>query len=126
VKTGNEEGGWRRGDVVGAKGKAFVTKKGELSLLLEKPEDVWVVSPCMWMLPEYSSLKDNEVRYRNKHLDLITNPESLQMVKLRSKIISTLREELIARDYIEVETPTLSPSAGGAIAVYLPPLRNLS
>jgi len=51
----------------------FVTKKGELSIDVEKEEDLKVLSPCLWMLPEYNSLKDSEVRYRKKHLDLITN-----------------------------------------------------
>ena len=59
------------------KGIPFVTKKGALSLDDEREEDIKVLSPCLWMLPEYGSLKDNEVRYRKKHLDLITNGESL-------------------------------------------------
>jgi lysyl-tRNA synthetase class II len=46
------------------------------------------------MLPEYESLKDSELRYRNKHIDLITNQQAVNMVKLRSKVISTLRQEL--------------------------------
>ena len=56
------------------KGKAFITKKGELSLLIEHQNDIEILSPCYWMLPEYNSLKDSELRFRNKHLDLITNP----------------------------------------------------
>ena len=53
-----------------------------------------MVSPCLWMLPEYESLKDHEIRYRNKHVDLITNADAVRLVKLRSKIISSLRQEL--------------------------------
>lgn len=77
--------------MIGAKGTPFLTKKGELSLLLDHKDDIWVVSPCLWMLPEYDSLKDLEIRYRNKHVDLITNADAVKLVKLRSKIISSLR-----------------------------------
>jgi lysyl-tRNA synthetase, class II len=112
-----DEPAYRRGDVVGARGVAFVTKKGELSLLAQHAQDVWVVSPCLWMLPEYNKLQDLELRYRNKHLDLLTNPQSLSLIKARSSMIAALREELQKRGYLEVETPVLSPSCGGAIAV---------
>ena len=54
------------------------------------------------MLPEYNTLKDNEIRYRMKHLDLLTNPDSLKMIQMRSRMVSTLREELKKRDYLEV------------------------
>lgn len=126
VKTTTDDVPFRRGDVVAVKGNPFITKKGELSLLLHDQQDIWVVSPCLWMLPEYGTLKDNEVRYRNKHIDLITNPEAMRMVKLRSSVISALRQELLNRDYVEVETPTLSPSCGGAIAVTQITFRNHS
>ncbi len=51
-----------------------------------------MLSPCLWMLPEYNSLKDNELRYRKKHLDLITNQESMDTLKVRSRIFSELRK----------------------------------
>ena len=108
---------FRRGDVVGVRGLPFITKKGELSILLDDPSHIWIVSPCLWMLPEYESLRDNEIRFRNKHLDLITNHQALEFIKMRSRMISTLRSELEKREYLEVETPILSPSCGGAIAV---------
>ena len=94
ISKGGEEQAYRRGDVVGVRGTPFVTKKGELSLLPSSVQDIWIVSPCLWMLPEYNSLKDGEIRYRNKHLDLLTNPESLRLIKMRSKMISVLRAEL--------------------------------
>ena len=106
----------RRGDIIGVTGNAFVTKKGELSLNALEME---IISPCLWMLPEHESLKDPESRYRKKYLDLFTNKSSLDTLKKRSKIISSLRQFLESEGYIEVETPILSSSCGGAIAVYL-------
>ena len=69
------------------------------------------------MLPEYEGLKDQEARYRDRHLDLMVNSESLGKLKKRALIISTLRNHLEKKGFMEVETPTLSESAGGAIAV---------
>jgi lysyl-tRNA synthetase class 2 len=70
------------------------------------------------MLPEYESLKDPEARFRNRPLDFITNKSSLEIVKKRAKAISTLRNQLELEGFVEVETPILSPTCGGAIAVF--------
>ena len=71
------------------------------------------------MLPEYDTLKDRETRYRHKSLDLISNPESMDVLKKRAKILSSLRRQLEEKGFLEVETPTLATSCGGALAVKL-------
>lgn len=93
-----------------------MTKKGELSINCSHVEDLVLLAPCLWMLPEYESLKDHEARFRNKPLDLLTNKSSVDVIRKRAKVISTLRNSLEKEGYIEVETPILSPSCGGAIA----------
>lgn len=87
----------KRGDVIGVRGTPFVTQKGEMSV---KAEDVVLLAPCLRMLPEYEKLKDVEVRYRKRHLDMITNPDAIKKLKTRAKIIQFLRDYLNARDFL--------------------------
>lgn len=102
------------GDIVGVKGIMFKTKTGELSV---KALGVEVLSKSLLPLPEkYHGLKDVELRYRQRYVDLIMNQEVQQTFILRSKIIQSMRRYLDSRGYLEVETPTLHAIAGGASA----------
>lgn len=83
-----------------------------------KAKEVKLLSPCLHMLPEYQQLKEVETRYRRRYLDLIVNPETMSKLKTRSRMIQFLRSYLTGRGFTEVETPSLSVSAGGAIAVH--------
>lgn len=69
------------------------------------------------MLPEYQHLKEVETRYRKRYLDMMVNQETMNKLKIRSRIIQFLRGYLTSKGFYEVETPSLSTSAGGAIAV---------
>jgi len=102
------------GDIVGVEGSVFKSQKGEISVSVSK---LTLLSKSLRPLPEkWHGLKDTDLRYRQRYLDLITNPEVRQTFLLRSKIISTMRRYLDERGFIEVETPVLSPIAGGAAA----------
>ncbi|WP_248929063.1 lysine--tRNA ligase [Paenibacillus hamazuiensis] len=102
------------GDIVGVKGTVFKTKTGELSV---KAAEVEVLSKSLQPLPEkYHGLKDVELRYRQRYVDLIMNQEVQETFITRSKIIQSMRRYLDARGYLEVETPTLHAIAGGAAA----------
>ncbi|MBE1447215.1 lysine--tRNA ligase [Paenibacillus sp. OAS669] len=102
------------GDIVGVKGSMFKTKTGELSV---KALEVEVLSKSLLPLPEkYHGLKDVELRYRQRYVDLIMNQEVQQTFITRSKIIQSMRRYLDSRGYLEVETPTLHAIAGGASA----------
>lgn len=102
------------GDIVGIEGQVFRSKKGEISVAVS---DLTLLSKSLRPLPEkWHGLKDTDIRYRQRYLDLITNPEVKQTFLLRSKIITTMRRYLDERGFIEVETPVLSPIAGGAAA----------
>jgi lysyl-tRNA synthetase, class II len=102
------------GDIVGVKGTVFKTKTGELSV---KATSVEVLSKSLLPLPEkYHGLKDVELRYRQRYVDLIMNQEVQQTFITRSKIIQSMRRYLDSRGYLEVETPTLHAIAGGAAA----------
>ena len=104
----------RRGDVVGIRGFPKRTQSGELSLI---PKSLKLLSPCLRMIPtQYFGLKDREAIYRKRYLHLITNPESRSKLLLRTKINKYLRSFFDDRNFNEVETPTLSYSAGGANA----------
>lgn len=103
----------REGDVIGATGWPARSKKGELSLI---PSEVKLLSPCLRMTPKPNTLKDQEVRYRQRYLDLRVNSETLRIFQTRSRIISALRQFLLDRDFIEVETPMMNLIAGGATA----------
>jgi lysyl-tRNA synthetase class 2 len=102
------------GDIIGVEGYLFRTRTGELSVHAEK---ITFLSKILLALPEkFHGLEDVEVRYRQRYLDLIANPESQQIFVTRAKIISSLRRQLEAHDFIEVETPMMQPLYGGAAA----------
>ncbi|WP_213698752.1 lysine--tRNA ligase [Acetomicrobium sp.] len=117
--TLNEEYEWFKkwvdtGDYLGIVGHPFRTKRGELSLLVTEFK---LLSKALRPLPEkWHGLKDTEVRYRQRYLDLIANPEVREVFRKRAKIIKTFREVLESHGTLEVETPILSPIAGGATA----------
>ncbi|CAG7656410.1 lysine--tRNA ligase [Paenibacillus allorhizosphaerae] len=102
------------GDLIGIRGTVFKTKTGELSV---KAKSVEVLSKSLLPLPEkYHGLKDVELRYRQRYVDLIMNQDVQQTFITRSKIIQSMRRYLDSRGYLEVETPTLHAIAGGAAA----------
>ncbi|MBA4542420.1 MULTISPECIES: lysine--tRNA ligase [Thermoactinomyces] len=102
------------GDFLGIKGVVFKTNRGELSV---KADEVVFLTKSLLPLPEkYHGLKDVELRYRKRYLDLIMNPEVKDTFIARSKIISSIRRYLDEKGYLEVETPTMHPIAGGAAA----------
>ncbi|MGA9172601.1 MAG: lysine--tRNA ligase [Thermoactinomyces sp.] len=102
------------GDFLGVKGVVFKTNRGELSV---KADEVVFLTKSLRPLPEkYHGLKDVELRYRKRYLDLIMNPEVKDTFIARSKIISSIRRYLDEKGYLEVETPTMHPIAGGAAA----------
>jgi len=102
------------GDWVGAWGRVVTTRKGELSVLVEGFE---ILSKSLRPLPEkFHGLKDVEMRYRQRYLDLIANPEAMQLLTARSGTVAAIRSWLEGRGFIEVETPILQPIPGGALA----------
>ncbi|MCA1322100.1 lysine--tRNA ligase [Bacillus tianshenii] len=102
------------GDIVGVTGMIFKTKVGELSI---KATSFELLTKALRPLPEkYHGLKDVEQRYRQRYLDLITNPESKETFIARSRIIQSMRRYLDDHGYLEVETPMMHSIAGGASA----------
>lgn len=102
------------GDMIGVRGTVFRTKTGELSV---KAQSLEVLSKSLLPLPEkYHGLKDVELRYRQRYVDLITNQDVQKTFIRRSQIIQSMRRYLDSRGYLEVETPTLHSIAGGASA----------
>ncbi|MED4069631.1 lysine--tRNA ligase [Priestia endophytica] len=102
------------GDIVGIEGVMFKTKVGELSI---KATSFTLLSKALRPLPDkYHGLKDIEQRYRQRYLDLITNPESRQTFVTRSRIIQSMRRYLDGQGFLEVETPMMHSIAGGASA----------
>jgi len=102
------------GDIVGIKGFLFTTRKGEPSIHAESFE---VLCKTVEPLPEkYHGVTDKELRYRYRHLDLVMNPEIKKVFRMRSKVISAMRDYLDNRNFLEVETPVLQPIYGGAAA----------
>lgn len=102
------------GDIVGVEGTVFKTKTGEITVKVQKLE---VLTKSLYPLPEkFHGLKDVELRYRQRYVDLIMNPEVKQTFITRSKIIQSMRNYLDQNGYLEVETPTLHTIAGGAAA----------
>ncbi len=102
------------GDIVGVEGEIFRTRLGEVSIWAKK---VTILTKSLLPLPEkWHGLKDKEIRYRRRELDLICNPEVLETFRKRSAIISAMREFLDSRGFLEVEIPTLQPVYGGAEA----------
>jgi lysyl-tRNA synthetase class 2 len=102
------------GDIIGADGTVFTTRRGELSLRV----DEWALLAKSLRPPpdKYHGLEDVEVRYRHRELDLIANPEVRDLFLKRTQVVSAVREWLDARGFIEVETPVLQPLYGGALA----------
>ena len=102
------------GDILGITGRPFRTRTGEPTIAVY---DFTLLAKSLEPLPEkWHGLNDVETRYRQRYLDLISNPEVHQTFKVRSLVIATVRQFLNERGFIEVETPTLQPSAGGALA----------
>ena len=102
------------GDIIGIKGFIFKTKTGEITVRTEKYE---LLTKGIRPLPEkWHGLKDVEIRYRKRYLDLISNPEIKEVFVKRAKIINAIREFLISKGFIEVETPILQPIYGGTNA----------
>ncbi len=102
------------GDIVGVEGYLFRTRTGELSIHAEKLE---FLSKTLLSMPEkWHGLEDVETRYRQRYLDLIANPDVRKVFVTRAKIISSLRRQLEAKSFIEVETPMMQPLYGGAAA----------
>ncbi|NWL90235.1 lysine--tRNA ligase [Paenibacillus sp. 79R4] len=102
------------GDIIGVTGVVFKTKTGETTVHVE---DLVVLSKSLYPLPDkYHGLKDVELRYRQRYVDLIVNPEVQQTFINRSRIIQSMRRYLDSIGYLEVETPTLHSIAGGAAA----------
>jgi lysyl-tRNA synthetase class 2 len=102
------------GDWVGVEGHLFRTKTNEFSVHVSSLQ---FLAKCLLPLPEkWHGLQDIETRYRQRYLDLIVNPESRQVFEVRSRVVAAIREFLIARGFLEVETPMLQPMAGGALA----------
>ncbi len=102
------------GDILGAQGVLFKTKTGELSI---RVTDLQLLTKSLRPLPEkFHGLTDQEQKYRQRYLDLITNEEARKVFTVRSKVIQAIREFFVARDYLEVETPMMHPIPGGASA----------
>ena len=105
---------WDLGDIVGVEGALFKTNKGELTV---NASTLRLLVKALRPLPEkFHGLADQELRYRQRYVDLIVNPESRNVFAARSKIVQSLRDTLIAEHYLEVETPMMQPIPGGAVA----------
>ena len=102
------------GDLVGVEGEVFRTQRGEMSV---RCKNVTLLSKSLRPLPEkFHGLQDKELRYRQRYVDLIVNPDSRKNFEIRSKFVSYLRAFLDGRGYMEVETPVLNTISGGATA----------
>ena len=102
------------GDYVGVAGKLFRTKTNELTI---HASSLQFLVKCFEPLPEkWHGLHDVEIRYRQRYLDLIVNPDSRRVFQVRSKVLASIRGFLNGRGYLEVETPMMQPIAGGALA----------
>jgi lysyl-tRNA synthetase class 2 len=102
------------GDYIGVAGHLFRTKTNELSIWVSRLE---FLAKCFVPLPEkWHGLQDVEIRYRQRYLDLVVNPDVRRVFEVRSRTVAALREFLTARGFLEVETPMMQPIAGGALA----------
>ncbi len=105
---------WDLGDIIGVEGTVFKTKTGELSVRVQR---LRLLTKALRPLPDkYHGLADQEMRYRQRYLDLLVNETTRQTFMIRSKIIIKIREFLTKRDFIEVETPMMQVMPGGAAA----------
>ena len=103
---------WDLGDIVGARGTLFKTRTGELTV---KVDAIRLLAKALRPLPEkFHGLADQEQRYRQRYVDLITNPESRRVFVTRSQIVQAIREFFVARGYLEVETPMMHPIPAAA------------
>jgi len=106
--------GWDIGDIISAEGKLFKTKTGELSV---KADELRILTKSLRPLPEkFHGLTDQEIRYRQRYLDLIMNQESRDTFIIRSRIIQFIRDFFNQRNFLEVETPMMQSIPGGAVA----------
>ncbi|MGA9855983.1 MAG: lysine--tRNA ligase [Gammaproteobacteria bacterium] len=106
--------GWDVGDIVAAEGVLFKTKTDELSVRVSK---LRLLTKSLRPLPEkFHGLADTEIRYRQRYLDLIMNPEAARVFHMRTRIVQHVRDFMNAVGFVEVETPMMQPIAGGAIA----------
>jgi lysyl-tRNA synthetase class 2 len=102
------------GDHIGVAGHLFRTKTNELSIWASRVE---FLAKCFLPLPEkFHGLQDVEIRYRQRYLDLIVNPDVRRVFEIRSRTINAIRDFLVSRGFLEVETPMMQPIAGGALA----------
>ena len=105
---------WDIGDIIGAEGTLFKTKVGELSV---RVDDIRLLTKALRPLPEkFHGIADQEIKYRQRYLDLIMSDESRKTFLMRSKIVAYIREFLTDRNYLEVETPMMQTIPGGATA----------
>jgi lysyl-tRNA synthetase class 2 len=102
------------GDIVGCEGHVFRTRRGELTVFAES----WtLLTKSLRPLPEkWHGLQDRETRYRQRYIDLVSNPEVAWQLRARGKLVSAMRRYLEHQGFVEVETPTLQPLPGGALA----------
>lgn len=105
---------WDLGDIIAAEGVMYRTDKGELSI---KVDNIRLLTKSLRPLPEkFQGLTDQESRYRQRYIDLITNEESRNTFRIRTRIVNRIREFLNERDFMEVETPMMQVIPGGATA----------
>jgi len=105
---------WDIGDIIGASGNMYKTNRGELSV---QADDLQLLSKALRPLPDkFHGLADQEIRYRQRYVDLIMNEHTRNTFKMRSKAVSRIRDYMIGADFLEVETPMLHPIPGGAAA----------
>ncbi len=102
------------GDWIGAEGEAVTSRRGELSVDVT---ELWLLSKALRPLPDkWHGLTATDTRYRQREVDLLANPDSRRVFDIRFKAIAALRRQLVAEDFVEVDTPILQPQAGGALA----------
>ena len=105
---------WDLGDIVGAEGHLFKTKTGELSVHISS---IRILTKSLRPLPDkFHGIHDQEIKYRQRYIDLITDDTSRQRFMARSKAVSSIREFMVQHGFLEVETPMLHPIPGGANA----------
>ena len=105
---------WDLGDIVAAQGKVFKTRTGELSVHATR---VRLLTKSLRPMPDkFHGMADQETKYRQRYVDLMTDPQARARFALRSKAVSSIREFMVAHDFMEVETPMLHPIPGGANA----------